>query len=249
MTGLPDIDDLLARWDREAAATSFATRGQPAGDLRFAIALPADPLQARQSLQAQESSTRESHALLSELEARLPTRIAADRIGRAFGGASLDAPFADLGGALESGRDDDDDDDDSALGQVQLLITRVQDFVTHFARIETATGSLTLASTRVGWTGDVTTIWASDITDEKRELHLRAVRANLQSRLALVRLVSLIVAGAGALAVQWALPGGTLRALPMAWRLARELIAEAKRLSRPANPTPENPNERGIDHA
>lgn len=247
MTGLPDIDDLLASWDRQAAAASFTTRGQPAGDLRFAIALPADPLQARQSLLAQESSTRESHALLSELEARLPTRIAADRIGRAFGGASLDAPFADLGGALESSRDDDDDD--SALGQVQLLITRVQDFVTHFARIETATGSLTFASSRVGWTGDVTTIWASGITDEKRELHLRAVRANLQSRLALVRLVSLIVAGAGALAVQWALPGGTLRALPMAWRLARELIAEAKRFSRPVNLTPDNPNERGIDHA
>lgn len=248
MTGLPDIDDLLASWDRQAAAASFTTRGQPAGDLRFAIALPADPLQARQSLLAQESSTQRSHALLSELEARLPTRIAADRIGRAFGGTSLDAPFADLGGALESSRDDDDDDD-SALGQVQILITRVQDFVTHFARIETATDSLTFASSRVGWTGDFTTIWASDITDEKRELHLRAVRANLQSRLALVRLVSLIVAGAGALAVQWALPGGTLRALPMAWRLARELIAEAKRLTRPANATSDNPNERGIDHA
>ncbi|HNN94179.1 MAG TPA: hypothetical protein PKI03_18005 [Pseudomonadota bacterium] len=245
MTGLADIDDLLARWDRESAATSFTTRGQPPGELRFAIALPADPLQAKQAIQVQESSTRDSHALLSELEASLPSRIAARRIGRAFGVASSDAPFADLGEALESGGGDDD----SALGQVQTLIARVQDFVTHFARIETATGSVTFASSRVGWTGDVTTIWASGITDEKRELHLRAVRANLQSRLALVRLVSLIVAGAGALAVQWALPGGTLRALPMAWRLARELIAEAKRFSRPASPTPENPNERGNDHA
>ncbi len=245
LTGLADIDALLASWERDSAGTSFGLAKGATRELRFAFALPDDPVQAMQRLHEQGEASRRSQALLADLEARLPQRIGAARASLAFGHGRGDAspeqallavlrgPSDLFPGSAESNDDSStagEDDDGGALHQVQLLLARVQDFVSHFARIETATGPQTWASTRVGWTGDLLTTWASGVSDEQRALHLQAVRTNLATRLALVRLVSLIVAGAAALAVQWALPGGALRALPTAWRLARELIAEAKRL-------------------
>lgn len=237
MTGLADIDELLAGWIRPAAATAFGVHSMGDRDLRFAISLPADPALARHELRQQESAAQESQELIADLEARLQQRIAAGQVGRSFGLFSDDAPFASASEVLTIPPTDGDGDEDdrSALQQVQTLLSRVQEFVAHPARIETRIekqiGSAPFASTRVGWTGDLMTIWAGAVSDEQRSLHLRAVRRNLATRLSLVRLVSLIVAGASTLAVQWALPGGSLRALTTAWRLARELIAEAKQIA------------------
>lgn len=249
LTGLADIDALLASWERDSAGTSFGLSPGGAGEVRFAFALPDDPAQAMQRLHEQGEASRRSQALIADLEVRLPQRIGAARASLAFGHGRGDAPpeqallavlrgptdlllSSDESSGESSGESSaaSEDPDEGALRQVQLLLARVQDFVSHFARVETATGPQTWASTRVGWTGDLLTTWASGVSDEQRAVHLQAVRTNLATRLALVRLVSLIVAGAAALAVQWALPGGALRALPTAWRLARELIAEAKRL-------------------
>lgn len=244
MTGLPDIDELLAGGSPLAAATSFGLGRGGERDLRFATSLPADPALAQHRLREQESTARQSQALLADLETRLQQRIAAGQVRRSFGLFSDDAPFARAREALSMPpQDADDEEEGSTLEQVQTLLSRVQEFVAHPARVETrieTLGAAPFASTRVGWTGDLMTIWAGPVSDEQRSLHLRAVRRNLATRLSLVRLVSLVVAGASALAVQWALPGGSIRALTTAWRLARELIAEAKQLAAP-QPANHNP--------
>lgn len=247
MTGLTDIDELLSSWDPPTPGIAFGL-GTPADhDLRFSVTLPTDPDQAWRHLQGQESTARQSQEVLATLETQLRDRIAARGLGRSFGLSAEDAPFARSATVLESQAADEEDSD--ALGQVQTLLTRVQEFVTHFARIETRSGALPFASTQVGWTGDLRTVWVGSVSDEQRAMHLRAVRGNLATRLSLVRLVALIVAGASALAVQWALPGGSLRALPTAWRLARELIAEAKQLGNPRLAEDNHSDERGNHNA
>jgi hypothetical protein len=57
---------------------------------------------------------------------------------------------------------------------------------------------------------------------------MQSVHLALRSRLALVRIVSVVATGAAGLAVKAAVPGGQLLLLPAVWKFVRDVLAELR---------------------
>jgi hypothetical protein len=108
------------------------------------------------------------------------------------------------------------------------LVEQVRQMVTHYARIETAIAGSNVGFTTVSWGGDFATTWESDVRPEDMGVHVRSVHLALASRIALLRLVSVIATGAAGLAAKAAIPGGQVLLLPAAWRFVRDVLKELR---------------------
>jgi hypothetical protein len=108
------------------------------------------------------------------------------------------------------------------------LVEQVRQMVAHYARIETAIAGSNVGVTTVSWTGDLATTWESNVTPEDMGVHVRSVHLALASRIALMRLVSVIATGAAGLAAKAAIPGGQVLLLPAAWRFVRDVLRELR---------------------
>jgi hypothetical protein len=118
--------------------------------------------------------------------------------------------------------------DPESYRQWQAFVEQVRQVVAHYARIETALAGSDVGLTSVRWTGDFATTWAPDITADTMKAHLMSVRLTLESRIALMRVVSIVATGAAGLAVKAAIPGGQLLLLPAIWKFVRDVLAELR---------------------
>jgi hypothetical protein len=135
---------------------------------------------------------------------------AAGAANRAFG-ASPDAAVAtderDLLDSLRQPRPEAGASIWSALAQLHLDGT-----------VETELGGQLVARTLLGWAAGERTVWRAECTDSQAALHRRTVSLAMESRVVLVRRLSLGLRYAARVAATLALPGGPLLALPTVLR-------------------------------
>ena len=147
------------------------------------------------------------------------------------GFATLDAP--QLAGDVAFGgfdlfrRKDDREGFKAAYRRWQAFVARVKQMVSQYARVETAIGGARVGLTRVGWAGDFETHWTPGLPALSREAHRQAVNLALASRLALIRVVSVVTVGAAGLVVKAVAlpPGGQVLLIPAARRFVLDVMA------------------------
>jgi hypothetical protein len=122
---------------------------------------------------------------------------------------------AELGGLVERGQD---------------LLRRLRRLLTHLAWVETERSGTIIGITQVDWHGDFETTWGPDLTDESMALHLKAVRLALASRLALLRLMAVVVGGALALVARASVPGGQILLIPVVYGYVRDILEAWERI-------------------
>ena len=119
--------------------------------------------------------------------------------------------------------------------QANALLLQFRRLIQHFARIETTTRGVSVALTTVDWTGDYETMWLDGATAFDMQLHLEAVRLALESRHALLRLISVVTSGALNLTLKASVPGGQVLLIPAVYSYIRSILKELER-QRPSEP-------------
>ncbi len=120
-------------------------------------------------------------------------------------------------------------EDRQTMAQWRAFMEQVRRTVGNYAHVETEIGALRVGATAVGWTGDFTTTWAMDVAPVAMRVHTQSVHLALASRIALLRIVSVVTTGAAGLALKAAVPGGQVLLLPATWRFVRDVLAELRR--------------------
>jgi hypothetical protein len=240
----------------ELGPVAFGQPPRTANGPTWQANLPADSSEASVELALAEARVRAADRALLEAAERLQRVAVAQGAGTSFAaGPATDAawgePERELGALLgeigtggtvtsfglidmaKAGRGEASEWFSAVAAT--LLPTTLQ------ARIETSAGGMTIARTKVGWTGDCETVWSSQPEDGQASLHLRTVTLALTSRVALVRTLALALQGAGLIAVAIGIPGGPLLALPAVWRFISRVHDEI--MANWENRNGEEPNE------
>jgi len=117
--------------------------------------------------------------------------------------------------------------DQEAYRQWNAFLEQIRQVLAHYARIETALAGADVGWTTVSWTGDFNTTWQPDVTAYGMQTHLQAVQVALNSRIALLRLVSAVTSGAVGLAIKTTGSGGVLL-VPAVWKFVRDVLKELR---------------------
>jgi hypothetical protein len=237
---LPGTEDLFGIWTVPTPAeVSFDMQAAEAPDEpTWRIQLPAPLADAQAILNAQSQTLQRSESDLFSAERRLAQlglSYEAGEAGVAF--AALPAPEADLLATLSriespisfevSGAKERAQQETSS--QWRVFVEQVRHMVSHYARVETEVGGTLVGYTAVGWTGDFDTVWEADVAADSMGLHHQSVQLALGSRLALIRLLTIVGAGATKLALRLTIPGAQLLVLPAAWKFVRDVLEELRR--------------------
>jgi len=106
------------------------------------------------------------------------------------------------------------------------FVEQVQQMVAHYARVETTIAGAPVGLTRVRWAGDFETFWVPGMPALSREVHHETVNLALASRIALLRVVSVITTGAAGLILKAVAlpPGGQVLLIPAARRFILDVM-------------------------
>jgi hypothetical protein len=249
---LPEGQDPLGLWDvpaREDAVAqdmvSFVAGEAKLEAPTWRIALPTSPEAAQAVLRDQnralQMAQRDLQRADRQLEALAPTGT-----GVSFSVADeLAAPTYDLMESLahyqemeavafglfrrEKAESALTEEDARLYAQWNAFMAQIQRMVGQYARVETVLGDVLIGNTAVSWAGDFTTTWDDDIRVNTMRVHTQSVHLALHSRIALMRIVSVVATGAAGLAVKAAVPGGQILLLPATWRFVRDVLAELRK--------------------
>lgn len=107
------------------------------------------------------------------------------------------------------------------------FVEQVQQMTAHYARVETVIAGAPVGLTRVGWSGDFETFWSPGMPALSRETHRETVNLALASRIALLRIVSVVTTGAAGLILKAVAlpPGGQVLLIPAARRFILDVMA------------------------
>lgn len=231
--------DPLGMWEARAeSAVSFGLEGVPAPTWR--VRLPAEPEAAQAVLagyrQAQERGRQDLARVQRELAQLGPAEEvsfgASDEL-RAYKSA-LQSAVHELGSPVSYGLELHLDKQE-LYSQWNAFVEQVRQLVTNYAYVETMLANAPVGTTRVNWKGDFRTTWELNLEQREMQAHLQAVQLALAWRLALMRTVSVVAAGAAGLAVKAAVPGGQIMILPAAWRFVRDVLKELRQLRAQGN--------------
>ena len=105
------------------------------------------------------------------------------------------------------------------------FVAHVQSRLAHPVQVPTQLGTDLVGYTLVDWSGDYTTVWQPDVSAVAMRLHRQAVDLVLAKIFARLRLVIVVSAEAGKLALQLAgPPGSQVLVIPAVWRFVREVL-------------------------
>jgi hypothetical protein len=237
---LPGTENLFGIWTvHTPAEVSYDLRADGAPDEpTWRIQLPAAPADAQAILDAQSQTLQHSESDLFSAERRLAQlgiSYKAEEAAIAF--AALPAPEAELLATLSSieapisyeAPGPEEKARQETRNQWRVFLEQVRRTVSHYVRVETEVDGTLVGHTAVGWTGDFDTIWEADVTTDSTGLHHQSVQLALSSRLALVRLLTIVGAGATKLALRLTVPGAQLLVLPVAWKFVQDVLEELRR--------------------
>jgi hypothetical protein len=238
--GLPEGEDPLRLWTiPQDDVVSFSAAASALVEPTWRIELPASPEEAQAILADHIQASQLAHQDLVNINRDLTYIGRTEAVSFSTSDpllaqktellATLDAFQSPVSYGLFKRKDKEKEDEDQETQQQWLaFVERVQQIIAHYARIETALAGLDVGRTTVGWTGDFTTTWAPNVTLAMMRTHRQSVHLALDSRIALIRIVSIVAAGAAGLAVKAAIPGGQVLLLPAAWRFVRDVLAELR---------------------
>ena len=113
--------------------------------------------------------------------------------------------------------------------QFQEVMERMLQQLTHFAWVETLWEGRFLAHTVVNWGGAMQTLWGQALNPEDYQLHQRALHQALATRNILVHACLVTTQSAAKLAVLLTNPAGSILALPVAWKLVRQILEDIEK--------------------
>ena len=125
----------------------------------------------------------------------------------------------------------DPDEQETHRGWLDF-VEQVRQAVMNYARVSTELGSAPVGLTTVSWQGDFETTWALGIGPDEMQVHLNAVQVALDSRLEMVRTVSVVATGVANIVLKAVLPGAQLMLLPAVYKFVRDVMQQ---LSQPEN--------------
>jgi hypothetical protein len=233
---LPEGEDPLGVWDVAEPAVSFAVSAAAPEPPTWRVALPDDPEAGEVLLARREQRLTWSRRDL----ARAAQEVTALRQEGAVAFAAPDDPLQaekaalwETVAALQQPVSFDaqlrtDAEQRALTEQWERFVARIRDLVSHYARIQTTVGGVDVGLTRVGWTGDFETRWSAAATTLQMQRHRDSVGLALGSRMALMRLVNVVVSGAAGLALRASIPGGQVLLLPATWRFVRDVLKELR---------------------
>ncbi len=115
-------------------------------------------------------------------------------------------------------------------GRCETLISRFQQVLSRRGRIETRIGGNLVGLTKIDWTGDFETIWEEGTAPLAMNVHVRAIRLASGSRLALLRILTIVGTGALGLAIKASIPGGQFLLIPAVYKFVRDMLEELKKV-------------------
>lgn len=238
-----DVLDLWSAPDGIAAEVAFDAGVEAAPSAVWRLDLPAGRTLARARLQAAQASLDEIAWASAQAGPRLQ-RLSATQTasaGLAFdAAASLQLPAAERDLLAMVGTVAPDQDKASfglldrlplptweqASAKLQRLLEQAQHLTTHFAWVETTIEGRLIGRTTVDWLGGMRTLWLDGVDAEMQRRHDASLRLSLATRVATLRLLAVVAAGAATLTPLLVTPGSVLLALPAAWRFVQRLRAE-----------------------
>jgi hypothetical protein len=121
-----------------------------------------------------------------------------------------------------------------ALGQAkekfEALLEQVNQDMLHFAWVETKIANLIIARTKVGWSGDSTTILNELTSAEQTSLHKQSLEVVARTRNLKLRMLLTISSGAAKVVVLMASPGGPMLALPAVSQYVMDILQQVKQI-------------------
>jgi len=237
---LPGERDPLGIWSLEPPdAAAFGLRDAEGDSLLWRVRLPDSTREADEMLRRSLRTVEEKQKALETLEAAFPRMTPdvqwqpGDRTVESslWAGVlavrsmtTLPADAQTMGGTPAA-----------LIERGQQLIGRLRRLLTHLAWVETEQAGAVIGITRVDWRGDFETTWGAEVSDEVRALHLKSVRLALASRLALLRMVTVVIGGALALAVRASVPGGQVLLIPVVYGYVRDILEAWERIRETSN--------------
>jgi hypothetical protein len=223
---------------RPAPPTSFSAGAAPDADAPvWRVSLPANPQEARQALDAAERDLRAQELAVAGATMRMRRAMSG---GSSFAVGGAPAPEREMLGlvdelrASESGassfglREMASDGLEQAEEKFRAFAAQVHETLVSYAVVETQVDQRLIGRTSVGWTGDVRSLLAADLSAEHADLHRRSLALALQSRAALLRTFTTVLRGAAIVATMISSPVGAVAALPAAWKFVDQLLTDMR---------------------
>ena len=230
----PGVDDPLGIWDVAESGVSFGVGESAPTEPVWQVQLPASPEQARAILAAKAHALTASEQALARAQREMfdmsnpaaPSFSALDSTPQDDLFAQKNALTATLGefSSVSFGKPGSDAEDQDLGRQWQSLVEHTRQLVAHTARVQTHMGSSPVGLTAVNWKGDFETSWATGVDANARQTHRQSVQLALDSRIAKLRIVSVVATGAAGLALKAAVPGGQWLLLPAVWKFVRDVM-------------------------
>jgi hypothetical protein len=121
---------------------------------------------------------------------------------------------------------------EEANRQFQGVMERMLQQVTHYAWVETLLDGRFLAQSVVGWGGNLQTLWGKVLEPDDFQMHRLALRQALATRHILVRACVATTQSAAKLALLLTNPAGAVMALPVAWKMVRQILTDIEEYQR-----------------
>jgi hypothetical protein len=241
--GLPEGEDPLGLWHvPPSRGVAFSQVAALPDEPTWRIELPESPERAQAILASQIQATERTHEDLARVNQELTGIDRTERVSFSMPDGTPDPLLAqktELWDALDAfqspvsyslfDRKDTKRKNEESHRQWLAFVERVQQIVANYARIETTLDDFDVGLTTVGWTGDFETTWQPGVTIEMMHTHRQSVHLVLSSRIAWIRIVSVVATGAAGLAVKAAVPGGQVLLIPAVWKFVRDVLAELRK--------------------
>jgi hypothetical protein len=121
-------------------------------------------------------------------------------------------------------------DYDTLYKRCEILYNRFRQVITRHGRIETRIGENIVGLTNIDWNGDFETIWEEHAAPLTMNVHVKSVRLASTSRLAVLRILSIVSTGALSLAIKASIPGGQFLLIPAVYKFIRDMLEEFKKI-------------------
>jgi hypothetical protein len=246
------ISDPLGLWDTSPQILSFGIEDEANAPV-YRVNLPESLAASSSALAGQLASFERLQAALKAVPSQL------DGLQRRAQAAASGVSFAVSGAAPESGPEGEllallaeadstalretapdglsfggSEVMSAALGQAKdkfgALLEQVNQDILHFAWVETKIEDLIIARTKVGWSGDSTTLLHGLTTEEHTFLHRQTLEVVSRTRNLKLQMLLTISGGAAKVAVLMASPGGPMLALPAVYQYVMKILDQAKQI-------------------
>jgi hypothetical protein len=250
-------NDPFGVWEASPQALSFGIENESAlgaGVPVYRVNLPGSGEDAAGALAEQLAGFERVQASLTQIPAQLDglaRRMQKPTAGLSFaldGSVPLSAPESELlsllaetdaaalrGADLESGVSFGVSEAvGAALGQARekfvALVEQVNRDILHFAWVETKVEGLLVARTKVGWSGDSTTLLHEAASPEHTRLHHQSLKVVAKTRTLKLSLLLSVTSGAVKVGVLMASPEGARLALPVVCEYVIKSLDQLKQI-------------------